>query len=323
MLVSECDLDEIWRRVEVSDWAPWVSETQGTSEAQWLVCPETREHWLYKDVKIPSNGNRQGEDWAEVMGACVANLLGVPCARVQLAHRAGRDGSISLKVTPPGCRQWDAQVWLPAAPGVEGYEQHYDKKAELQRPGYNLQNIKRALLDVSPPSGPNQAALSAFDVFCGFLVLDALIANQDRHEQNWGIIEPDFGDGPMCLAPSYDHASGLGRNLTDHHRKRLLDDASALRIFAERGRAIRFEHTRSDGACSLANFAADALEMCSDAGSNHWRTRIRSLDLTPALQVLDHADETIMSDPARRFAGELLQLNLRRMRDAINAREHA
>lgn len=29
------------------------------------------------------------------------------------------------------------------------------------------------------------AGFAAFDQFCGYLLLDALVANRDRHEENW------------------------------------------------------------------------------------------------------------------------------------------
>ena len=56
-----------------------------------------------------------------------------------------------------------------------------------------------------------------FDMFVGYLMLDALIGNTDRHHENWGIMT---GRGrPQVLAPTYDHASSLGRELSDQKRQ--------------------------------------------------------------------------------------------------------
>jgi serine/threonine protein kinase HipA of HipAB toxin-antitoxin module len=47
----------------------------------------------------------------------------------------------------------------------------------------------------------------ADDVFLGYLMLDAWIANLDRHHENWGLVLTKDITGH--LAPSYDHASSL------------------------------------------------------------------------------------------------------------------
>jgi hypothetical protein len=64
---------------------------------------------------------------------------------------------------------------------------------------------------------PNRSDLigSAADVFVGYILLDALVANQDRHHENWAAIR----DCELRLAPTFDHGSGLARNLTDDKRR--------------------------------------------------------------------------------------------------------
>ena len=57
--------------------------------------------------------------------------------------------------------------------------------------------------------------LSAWEVFVGYLVLDALIGNTDRHEENWAVIVSESG---RYLAPTFDHASSLGFLLSDPQR---------------------------------------------------------------------------------------------------------
>jgi hypothetical protein len=55
------------------------------------------------------------------------------------------------------------------------------------------------------------------------MVLDALIGNTDRHHENWGLrlhVEP-LARG-LGVAPSFDHASSLGRELLDERRAELL-----------------------------------------------------------------------------------------------------
>lgn len=82
-----------------------------------------------------------------------------------------------------------------------------------------IANTRQVLAACQPPlsfAGP--PPFSAYDVFAGYLVFDAWISNQDRHEANWSILHSP--DGERYLAPSYDHAASLGSGLDDEHLSR-------------------------------------------------------------------------------------------------------
>ena len=60
-------------------------------------------------------------------------------------------------------------------------------------------------------------------------MLDAVIGNTDRHHENWGILRKQVGDRWQGrVAPTFDHASSLGRELRDTAegkcRKRILSE---------------------------------------------------------------------------------------------------
>lgn len=82
---------EVW---DVTEWEIHSDETEGQEEKWWLIDPSTSEIWLFKPPVI-KNGVRQGEDWAERVSTELADLIRVPCARVQLGVRDGRRGSMS------------------------------------------------------------------------------------------------------------------------------------------------------------------------------------------------------------------------------------
>src|SRR5437762_4016700 len=85
------------------------------------------------------------------------------------------------------------------------------------------------------------------DLFVGYLMLDALIGNQDRHHENWGLIivpEQSTAGFALLLAPSFDHASSLGRNESDEERLRRLhtrDQGSSLATYVQCARSAFFE----------------------------------------------------------------------------------
>lgn len=313
----------VWDRVDVSDWPVSHIETAGSSKVVWLKHPGSGELWLHKSIHVPTNGVPQGEDWAEVVATQVGMLLGVPCADTRLCVRDGVRGSLSRSLILKGCDLNEGGVVLEAA-GVPGYFRHTDRrKAEdparpgVRRPGHSLANIQAALRDVEPPEcfeGPG--GCSGFDVFAGFMVLDALVANRDRHEQNWAVLRPRLTDHPERLAPSYDHGGSLGYNLSDDQRHRLSQHDSTLRKWAVKGTAHRFEHTPP--AQTLVAVASAATTMCSSIAADWWRGRLSTLDLDSLHMVLARGISG-MSVPAATFSSRLLELNLRRLRDAIRS----
>lgn len=179
-----------------------------------------------------------------------------------------------------------------------------------------MANIRTVLSGVViPPGFGGPADLDGFDVFAGYTLFDALVANTDRHEQNWAILVPRLTSEPERLAPSYDHASSLGFNLQDSARQPRLEDRGLLRAWVEKGCARRFEHVGSPP--SLVEHAAAAVATCSVEGANWWRERLGTLNIEPLAQALRAGAIPEMSDLAVQFVIALLTVNLRRLRDAI------
>ena len=317
--------EEAWERSDVSHWLVREVEQAGSHPSHWLQEPGTGHRWLHKDTLIPANGNEQGEDWSEVVSTQVAVLLGVPSASTRLCVRSGRRGSLSKSVRTPGHDLNEGRVVLERAqaPGYFAHEEGSPGidpgRPEVKRPGHNLPNIRDALHGMAaPPEFDGPSACGGFDVFAGYLLLDSLIANRDRHEHNWAVLTPQLTTSPERLSPTYDHASSLGYNLSDPRRKDLLGRVGGLRGWAEKGTAWRFEHT--DKPPTLVHHASQALLLCSMEAARWWRDRVNRLDLSPVLEAVQDRAIPEMSEPAARFAHDLLVLNLGRLRDAVHDR---
>ena len=165
-------------------WALADTESSGGDEKEWLRDLDGF-LWLFKP-RTEQLGWSQGEDWAEKITAEMAQLLGVPAARVQLAQRRGRYGSISLSLRPPGWELQHGAVLL--AELLSDYAPRSKSRA-----GHTLASVQRVFSEVRPPAALPQ--FTAFEAFTGYLVLDALVANQDRHEENWAVLRPLPGRG--------------------------------------------------------------------------------------------------------------------------------
>jgi hypothetical protein len=180
---------------------------------------------------------------------------------------------------------------------------------DRSRSGYTLDAMEVALRDCEAPAA--SAGLSAFEVFAGYLVLDALVANQDRHVQNWAVLRPLPGAGRIALAPSFDHGSSLAFNLTDHRRALLLD-RDGVAAFCARARAQRFD-AGGDGRLTLVTLAAKALDRCSEAARERWLEalgRLTDEQLTGAVTTVPE-----LSDPVRSLTSAMLITNRRRLLD--------
>ena len=225
-----CCVPEVLPVVDVSEWPVRDPEPGGSGENVWLSDPGDSRSWLFKLVSMPQ-GQRQGQDWAEALASRLAALISVPTAQAEMAVRLGRPGSISLDLTPTG---WSLHT---GAVALQEVDVHIDPKS---KDGHSLGNIRRALADCgAPPGFSGPASFGAYDVFAGFLVFDAWIANADRHEANWSLLHSAAGH--RLLAASYDHAGALGAGLRDQARDRGLADPVGIDRWVLRGLAKRFE----------------------------------------------------------------------------------
>lgn len=292
---------------DVSSWPLAVEETAGGEEKAWLADPATGELWLFKPVTCHDWRSDQGEDWAERVVAEVATYLRLPCARVELAEREGRRGSLSKNLCPPGWELHHGSVVL------SGLVTDYQPGAvnPRGRPGHSVSNIRRALSGLHvPPCADVPSTFDAFDIFAGYLMLDALVANRDRHDENWAVLRPVVGADVPALAGSYDHAGSLGYNLPDTERERHLRE-NTVQKWIKRGTAWRFEHQGKP--VSLVQIAAQGSALAQPAARLTWLERLHALDVSYITSVISMVPE--LSDAAATFAVEVMRANRGRLLD--------
>ena len=180
----------------------------------------------------------------------------------------------------------------------------YDPKVRFGQSDHTLKNIFSALeAAFREPSAADKAKRQ----FAGYVVLDALIGNTDRHHENWGLLIQRAESGPRgLLAPTFDHASSLGRELRDDKRRALLENRTVDR-YAERARgAVFWEDTR--------RYGPSPLELVRSA-----RPEFRELFVDPIFKlrlnraalegVIRRVPDNWMSPTAKDFSVALLNYN--------------
>lgn len=300
-----------FERIDTSLWEVDRDETSGVEEKMWLIKPATGTPvpHLFKSVTVGPTLTCN-EDLAEKAASEIGRLIGVPCARVELAIRNGSRGSISADLCPKG---WEMQhgALLMQDRRVEGY-----RPGKVPgRPGHSLENIRLVLDGAGPPPGSDLPfPATAFDVFAGFTVFDAVIANRDRHDENWAVLLPIARDGPMMLCGSYDHANSLGYNLNDTKRLMYLERNSGVADWCRKGTAFRYEYTPGKAAPTLVQTAVRALSLASSQARAYWRAQLDHLTETHVRGVVEQLPG--MSAPARTFTTEVVLVNRKRVLDA-------
>ncbi len=289
--------------LDVSEWVRAHEETLGTKPKRWLQDPSTGTYWLMKDRTFNkrSDGSQypKGDDWAERVAAGIAQQIGLPCANVELAT-GGPGAETALGVISQSVFGDNESLIhgneLLADIGIVGDDSH-------DRTGYTVTAVRAALDQVGPTVEAEGA--SAWETFVGYLVLDALIGNTDRHQENWAVIA---GPGGRRLAPTFDHASSLGFQLDDEQRNERLTTSDVNRTpEAYADRAI----TRFEGKPSPVTVAVEALE--SLPVEHRQSCLSRCADVEELVAVIYLVPEHRMAEPSKQFAERLLRRNHARL----------
>lgn len=291
----------MWSSQAVERPPEYEDEPLGTKAKFWCRPPGQDRDWLFKFSR-EREGVVRGEDWAEWVVHHFAELMQVPTAKVLPAVCEGSPGILSRSVVDSA-----AGERLVHGNSVLARENSaYDGGLTRENPEYTVANVHRALRGAASPLELTESeSFDAFDVWAGYLVLDAVVAGRDRHHENWAVIEYA---GSRRLAPSFDHGNALGFQENDEHRRAMLDQRPRFLKWLGRGTSHHFA-----GRPSLVTLACEALAMASPSAADFWASGLRSIPIQDVESILAKVSGERMSDVARRFALEIIIVNRERL----------
>ncbi|MGB1017302.1 MAG: HipA domain-containing protein, partial [Nannocystaceae bacterium] len=261
----------------------------GSKEKFWYR--EAQTSWLFKFCRPGT-----GEDWAEKLAASIAALLNLPHAIVELAEYDGRRGSSCKRFT-------DGQTTLLHGNDVLlDHDPRYPNQQRYRVSAHTLEAIFHALsrFEVEPPANLGNH-LTATDVFVGYIMLDALIGNTDRHHENWGLLRRRAHNRYVYeLAPTYDHASSLGRELRETSRAQRLatrDRNRTPEAYADRARSALYASVNSPRPLSTFDAFASAAQLLPNA-AEYWLARLEAITSPQLLAPIQRVPATHMQDSA-------------------------
>ena len=191
-------------------------ELSGVQDKAWLDHPEFGKV-LFKSSSMEGSSEIQ-TDWTEKVAYELAKLLNLPATRYELATATTSNnykpirGSFSFSF-----KLEDAEI----RSGEEILNDFYPDYGNKYPSTYNVDRVLEALKQnqvgvpsgYALPSGINNGA----QVFVGYLMLDSLISNCDRHDQNFEI--QVLPNGMKELAPTFDQGQAMGATLSDKQRQ--------------------------------------------------------------------------------------------------------
>jgi len=286
-------------------------EQLGTKRKYWYADGERR--LLFK-----AEERGTGEDWAEKLSCELAGLMGLPHVIYELAEEVGTGtpGVVCETCSPP---PWSLvmgnQLLLARDPG---YPADNEQKYKVR------QHTVAAVADVLghlqlPPQAwvtklPHGITTAA-DVFIGYILLDAWVANQDRHHQNWAALRRD---DELYLCPTFDHGASMARNLADAERGERLTTRDVNRQVAAFVRKARsaFYGEATDAKPLLTFEAWRDFALLSPSAAATWVAQLRKIEEDTVDGLLVQVPPTRMSATCREFTRRLLAENRRRLLEA-------
>lgn len=298
--------------IDISEFDIEEFEQLGTKSKFWYRDAEGNSY-LFKSIKTQNKFQedvyRYGEDWAEKIACELAHFLGIPHAHYELAVYKGVNGVITPNfILGRGER---------LSTGNELIEKVNNS---LSIENDNIQRITRVftimerIIKRKPIGFKGLSRIkSASDFFVGYMMLDTLISNQDRHTENWGMIETSKAS--THLAPSFDHAASLGRNENDEARLARLqtkDRGQTVQSYVLKAKS-HFYNTSSKRLKILQAFENSA--KINPIAALAWLEKLESLEDKVIAEIIDRVPTSRMSCISKKFAYEMIICNKKNLLD--------
>lgn len=282
-----------------------IIEQLGSKRKFWFKCGS--DYYLFKEGRPGT-----GENWAEVVSADLCELIGIPHAEYGFSEYDGRPGVVTKLFVPKGARLVHGNELLERV-----FAGDYDPKLQYKQTQYTPRRVFALLRSgnvIKPPKGYQliDGVDTALDVFIGYLMFDVLIANQDRHHENWGVIvDPKI----VYLTPSFDHASSLGRNESDETRLRKMqtsDQRQNMKYYVEKASTPFYSSSDTSKRLSTMEAFLEGAKLQKGAALN-WISQLQKLSTEDFLETFRRHSKHIDSQVAIAFAVKMLSLNRERL----------
>ena len=277
-------------------------ESMGSKQKFWYRNPDdySGSAWLFKYPRSNS-----GEHWSEKIAAEIAQVLDIPHARVELAVCENVRGTATESFVG------SLETLMHGNELLALSMSDYNPDQIRRPPRHNVDNIFRILEYVCTGMDPGFSDMLKTQL-ASYLILDGLIGNTDRHHENWGVLMGEDQEVLLGLAPSFDHASSLGRELSDERRLRHLAEETIGKYLAGGRGGIYWSENDSRRPNPL-DLAGRAIASYADV----FRPGLEKLAMLAGsniLGVVNRIPDEWMTKPERDFAVAMMRHSLEQLR---------
>jgi hypothetical protein len=254
-----------------------------------------------------------GEDWAEKIACHLCKLLNLPHVHYELADLYNGDIYEKRGVICETCAPSPSSLIL-GNQCLLVMDSNYPAQRDRYKVRQHTVNAVAEFLGViESPNNYRKEAISppqetALDVFVGYIMLDAWIANQDRHHENWGVL---LHHNRLFLAPTYDHGAALARNLTDTEREERLktkDSNRKIKNFALRAKSSFFRQATDSQVLRTFEAFGEFARHAPQAALK-WLQQLASIESNSIEAILNEVPPDRMTGIAKEFTLQLLLVN--------------
>lgn len=279
-------------------------EQLGTKEKFWFYDEKDSTTKLFK---IGRHGT--GENWSEKATSELAKLLDLPCAEYEFAIWKEKEGVISTLFVPQNGRLVHGNEVLGKV--IENYPKNKFYKVREYKISTTLAII-RAVPKLPLGYEKNKIIQNPLELFVGYLMFDCWISNPDRHHENWGFVF-DIINKTIHLAPTYDHASGLGCRVSDKERNERLttnDKRYSVETFVGKTKSA-FYNKDLKQLKTIEVFCIAAKH--NRKAADFWLNKLESISLAEIKNIFNKIPNKLISEPAIDFALAILKANKKRL----------
>lgn len=274
-----------------------------------------RKFWYQNQTRLfKASTPNTGEHWAEKVACELCGLLGLPNADYELACCGASIGVVSTNFVPATARLVLGNELLA------NIHPDYPIRASRGVVAHNLSRIYALMTQAKPSWGlpPGWQAVvgvtAPFPLFVGYLLLDAWLANQDRHHENWGVV---VDAQRVFLAPTFDHAACLGQNETDATRRKRFaskDKNYHVNAYVTKARSALYDAAVSQNKPLTTLEAFNKAKALAPTAGVIWLDRLRTVTARDCQNIFHRLPpECGITEPAITFALKILELNRQRL----------
>ena len=161
---------------DITSWneKPWY-QTGGTRDKVIVENPTNHKEYYFKTSLKREFKYYKHEYWSEIIASEIGSLLGFDMLRYDIAFNRGQMGCLSKSMVTEGKNKLTEGISY-----LTGFDTTYNPDDKSSKKLYTFQFICESL---------NYFQLGRYiEKIIEIIILDSIIGNGDRHQENWGII---------------------------------------------------------------------------------------------------------------------------------------